>query len=125
MSSINTCLSLREAVARSVRTHSAVRLVMLVGEARVVALVHVAVVLLDKAFLADAALKPSELQVAPYVVFHVAELLGAMSALETEEPLVFAASLRVDEGALRVLGLQIGFHVLVCFLGVVFWVKIC
>ena len=82
-------------------------------------------VLLDKAFLAYIALKAPQLQVAPYMVFHIAELLRAMTALEAEEPLVFAASLRVDEGALRVLGLQIGFHVLVCFLGVVFWVKIC
>ena len=40
-----------------------------------VVLVHVAMVFLDKAFLADPALKSSQLQMAPYMVFHVAQLL--------------------------------------------------
>ena len=40
-----------------------------------VALVHVAMVLLDKAFLADLALESFQLQMAPYVIFHIAKLL--------------------------------------------------
>ena len=72
-------------------------------------------VLLDKAFLADPAPKSSQLQMAPYMVFHIAELLWAVIALETEEPLVFAASLRIDDDALLVMEPQLCFHEFSCF----------
>ena len=53
----------------------AIRFLVLVWGAAVVVLVHVAMVFLDKAFLADPALKSSQLQMAPYMVFHIAQLL--------------------------------------------------
>ena len=82
-------------------------------------------VLLDKAFLAYIALKAPQLQVAPNMVFHIAELLRAMTALEAEEPLVFAASLRIDDSALLVLELQLGLSELFYLFHVIFLVKIC
>ena len=53
----------------------AIRFLVLVWGESVVCLVHVAMVFLDKAFLADPALKSSQLQMAPYMVFHIAQLL--------------------------------------------------
>ena len=89
-----------------------------------VALVHVTMVLLDKAFLANIALKSPELQVAPYMVFHIAELLRAMIALEAEESLVLAASLWIDDRVLLVMQRHLSLHELVYIFHVSFLVKI-
>ena len=50
----------------------ALRLLTLDWNARTVVLVHVAMMFLDKAFLADFALISSQLQMTSYMVFHVA-----------------------------------------------------
>ena len=82
--------------------------------ARIVVLVHVAMMFLDKSFLADLALISSQLQMTSYMVFHVAKLLRTVFTLETEKSLVFAASLRIDDCALLVLELQLGLYNFVC-----------
>ena len=92
-----------KSVTSSVKALNSLHLVL-----NAVVLMHVTMVLLDKAFLAYIALKAPQLQVAPNMVFHIAELLRAMTALEAEEPLVFAASLWIDDSALLVLELQLG-----------------
>ena len=73
--------------------------------ARVLSLVYVALVFLGKAFWADIALKRFQRQVAPYVIFHIAEYLCAVIALLAEKNLIVAASLWVNNGSLGVLSL--------------------
>ena len=109
-----------KSVTSSVKALNSLHLVL-----NAVVLMHVTMVLLDKAFLAYIALKAPQLQVAPNMVFHIAELLRAMAALETEEPLVFAASLWIDDSALLVLELQLGLSELFYLFHVIFLVKIC
>ena len=67
---INKRIDINNRVASSVKTLKSLHVFRIA-----VVLVHVAMVLLDKAFLADLALKSSQLQMASYMVFHIAELL--------------------------------------------------
>ena len=73
---------------------------MALWDARVLTLVYVELVFLRKAFLADIALKRFQRQMAPYVIFHIAEYLCAVIALFTDKNLVIAAGVWVNKGAL-------------------------
>ena len=65
----------------------------------VLVLVHFALFFLGKSFFAEIALEGFELQVAPYVVLHIAENLRAVVALSADQNLVSAARARINKGA--------------------------
>ena len=76
-------------------------------------LVSVPIACLNKATLADVALKGLLSSVEPYVVSNVAELLSSETALPAYQHLSFAASHLVNDDVPVVIGLYVCFHVLV------------
>ena len=73
---------------------------MMLWYALVLSLVYVALVFLREAFWADIALERFQRQMAPYVIFHIAEYWCAVIALFTDYNLVIAAGVWVNKGAL-------------------------